>query len=89
MNSTRTTILNLFQKCIDSKLDLMTFCEDFTFHIINIEDEVLKNTCTELLDKAAEYMLNQDTKQLSPDSILKAADLFDLIRKTYYRITEE
>ena len=89
MNSTRPTILNLFQKCIDSKLDLMTFCEDFTFLIIETEDESLKNTCTELLDKATEYMLSPKTEYMTPDAILKAADLFDLIRTTYYKLTEK
>ena len=89
MNSTRPTILNLFQKCIDSKLDLMTFCEDFTFLIIETEDESLKDTCSELLDKATDYMLYHKTAHMTPDAILKAADLFDLIRTTYYKLTEK
>ena len=82
MNSSYQTILNLLNKCIKSELDLVSFCEEFTLFISHTEDESLKESCAELFSIASDYMINQASKNLSPDTIISASHLLSKIHKT-------
>ena len=88
MNSSDQTILSLFKKCLDSELDLMSFCEEFSFIIHHTDDEALKDSCSELINIASDYVINCTSKRITPETITKAAELFDSIRKTYEKLTE-
>ena len=86
MNSSDQTILSLFKKCLDSELDLMSFCEEFSFIVHQTDDEALKDTCAELINIASDYMINCTSKRITPETITKSAELFDTIRKTYKKL---
>ena len=88
MKSSYQTILSLFDKCLNSKLDLMSFCEEFTFLITHHEDEALKDSCAALISIATDYMLNQSSKKITPETIHNASVLFDTIRKTHDQLTK-
>ncbi len=88
MNSPYQTILSLFDKCLNSELDLMSFCEDFTLFISHTDDETLKQTCEELFNITSDYMLKQASKPFTPETIMNASSLFDTIRKTYDQLTK-
>lgn len=83
----RQTILFLFQRCINSEVDLVTFCEDFLYHLNSFEEGSFKQVCAPLIDRATEYLANNTAPIFTPASILEASELFALIRKTYNQLT--
>ena len=89
MPLTQTQILlMLFQKCIHSEIDLITFCEEFCFYALSLEEGPFKDTCSALMQRAIDYLLNKSSVPLTPESILEASDLFDQIQKTYHQLNE-
>ncbi|MBR5290192.1 MAG: hypothetical protein IKU28_04270 [Erysipelotrichaceae bacterium] len=88
MNSSYQTILSLFNKCLDSELDLMSFCEEFSLIISHTDDEALKDSCTELIRLTSDYVVDCTPKRITPETITKAAELFDTIRKTHDKLTK-
>ena len=83
----RQKILILFERCIHSEVDLVTFCEDFLDYLNSYEEGSFKQVCTPLIERATEYLANNTAPYFTPDSVSKASELFTLIRRTYQQLT--
>lgn len=75
-------ILDSLKNCIESELDLSSFCEEFCFYYLYLEDGAFKSACASLFESATDFLM-LDTSLITPETISSASDLLELIHSLY------
>ena len=82
-NRQRDIIIELLQKVITSKIDLITFIEQKMFEYINMEDCDLKYSITKLCEALDAYFIEfGDNENVSTKSLASTVEVFDIIENT-------
>ncbi len=75
-------ILDSLKNCIESKQDLFSFCEEFCFHYLYLDNGAFKSACTSLFEHATDFLM-LNSSLITPETILSASDLLEQIQLTY------
>ncbi len=82
-NRQRDIIIELLQKVITSKIDLITFIEQMMFEYINMEDCDLKQSIAKLCEALDAYFIEfGDNENVSTKSLASTVEVFDIIENT-------
>ena len=89
MNTTlQDKMSELFLACTESRIDLMTFCNEFCFCYFHLEHSLFKTICKPLFESASKYLLSPIPSSITPKSILQASELLNLIEFTQTKLNE-
>ena len=81
----KNKIMELLKNCIDSKLDLASFAEEFCFHYLYLDSDSFKSICTSLFEASTDFII-YDSSTITPETIIAAAEFFDLIQTTHQKL---
>ena len=80
-------ILDSLKNCINSELDFLSFCEEFCFHYLYLDEGSFKFSCHPLFESATDFLIYSQPI-ITPETILSASNLLELIRSTYQQLLE-
>lgn len=78
-------ILDSLKNCINSELDFLSFCEEFCFHYLYLNEGPFKSSCHPLFESATDFLIYSQPI-ITPETILSASDLLELIQSTYQQL---
>ncbi|MBP3399727.1 MAG: hypothetical protein J6K75_08220 [Erysipelotrichaceae bacterium] len=88
MNSiSQKMILQLLNQCLQSEINIAAFCEEFVFHYLNLSDGDFKTICKDMFHTASDYLMRDTSSVITPEEIIAASEVFDVIRNTHHRLT--
>lgn len=84
--NSKELILDVLQECIQSRKDLSSFCEDFCFYYTQLDEGETKTICSALFKKATDFLMQDVSLAITPETIAQASSLFETIRSTYSQL---